>query len=78
MFMCGKGFLKIQLFHKYFEKILPKYSSNERSTSFSDTCLKFTAICCEMVIIFLGRNTIKNKFLDVTNKETKKVMWHRC
>ena len=49
----------------------------ERGTPFSDTCLKFTAIFCEIVIIFLGRNTSDNKFLDVTNKETKKVMWHR-
>ena len=80
MFMCSKGFLKIQLFHRYFEKILPKHSRmlTERSTPFSDTCLKFTAIFCEIVIIFLGRNTPNNKFLDVTNKETKKVMWHRC
>ena len=44
----------------------------ERSTPFSDTCLRFTAIFCEIVIIFLGRNTPNNKFLDVTNKETKK------
>ena len=80
MFMCSKGFLKIQLFHRYFEKILPKHSRmlTERSTPFSDTCLKFTAIFCEIVIIFLGRNTPNNKFLDVTNKETKKVTWRRC
>ena len=28
MFMCSKGFLKIQLFHRYFEKILPKQNNN--------------------------------------------------
>ena len=44
----------------------------ERSTPFSDTCLKFMAIFCEIVIIFLGRNTSNNKFLNATNKETKK------
>ena len=54
---------------------MPKHSRTltERSTPFSDTCLKFTAIFCEIVIIFLGRNTPNNKFLDVTNKEIKKV-----
>ena len=80
MFMCSKGFLKIQLFHRYFKKILPKHSRmlTERSTPFSDTCLKFTGIFCEIVIIFLGRNTPNNTFLDVTNKATKKVMWHCC
>ena len=41
----------------------------DRSTPFSDTCLTFTAI--KIIITFLGRNTPNNKFLDVTNKETK-------
>ena len=31
-----------------------------------------------VAIIFLGRNTPGNKFVDITNKETNKVMWHRC
>ena len=72
--MCSKGFLNIQLFHRYFEKILPKHSRvlTERITPFSDLFF------CEIVIIFLGRNTPNNMFLDVKNKETKKVMWHRC
>ena len=76
-FMCSKGFLKIQLFHRYLKKILPKHSRmfTERNTPFNDTYLKFTAIFCE---IFLGRNTPNNKFFDVTNKETKKVTWRRC
>ena len=80
MFMCSKDFLKIQLFYRYFEKILSKHSRMliERGTPFSDTCLKFMAIFCEIVIIFLGRNTPNNKFLDVRNKETKKVMRHCC
>ena len=45
-FTCSKEFLKIQLFHRYFYKILPKHfrTLTERSTPFSDTCLKFTAI----------------------------------
>ena len=30
------------------------------------------------VLIVLGRNTPNNKFLDVANKETNKVMWHCC
>ena len=80
MFMSSKDFLKIELSHRYFEKILLKHSRmlTKRSTPFSDTCLKFTAIFCETVIIFFGRNTPNNMFLDVTNKETKKVMWHHC
>ena len=48
---------------KHFEML------SERSTPFSDTCLKFTIIFCEIVIIFLCRNTPNNKFLDVTNKK---------
>ena len=32
----------------------------------------------KVVIIFLRRNTPNNKFVNVTNKETNKVMWHRC
>ena len=48
----------------------------ERSTPFSDACLKFTAIFRKTVIIFLGRNIPNNNFLGVTKKETKKVMWH--
>ena len=78
MFMCSKVFLKMLLFHRYFEKVLPKHSRmlTERSTPFSGTCLKFTTIFCEIVIIFLGRNTPNNKFLDVTIKETKNFIWH--
>ena len=49
----------------------------ERRTPFIDTCLKFAPIFRKIVIIFLSTNTPNNKFLDVTNKETKKVMWHR-
>ena len=41
----------------------------EKSAPFSDTCLKFTAIFCKIVIVFLGRNAPNNTFLDVTNKE---------
>ena len=44
----------------------------ERSTSFSDTCLKLTAIFCKIVIIFLGRNTPNYKFLDVRKNELKR------
>ena len=40
----------------------------ERSTPFSDTCLNFTAFFRKILIIFLGRNTPNNKFLDVTYK----------
>ena len=29
----------------------------------------------KIVIIFIGRNTPKYKFLDVTNKDTNKFMW---
>ena len=29
-------------------------------------------------MIFLGRNTPNNKYLDATNKEVKKVTWHSC
>ena len=46
----------------------------ERSRPFSDTYRNFTAIFCKIVIIFIGRNTPNNKFLDVMNKEIKKVM----
>ena len=49
-----------------------------RSTPFNDTCLKFTAIFHKIVIILLGRNTPNNKFVDVTNKETKKVTCYCC
>ena len=42
-----------------------------RNTPFRDTCLKFTTIFCEIVMIFLGRNTLNNKFLDVTKKIKK-------
>ena len=75
-FKRNKVFLKIQLFHRYFQKILVKHSRtlNERGTPFSDTCLKFKAIFCEIVIIFRDRNTPNNKFIDVTNKETKKIL----
>ena len=78
--MCSKAFLKIQLFHRYFQKILLKHSRTltERGTSFSDACLKCTAIFRKIVMIFLARNVPIIKFLDATNKETKKVMWHRC
>ena len=29
-------------------------------------------------MIFLGRNTPNNKYLDATNKKVKKVTWHSC
>ena len=29
-------------------------------------------------LFFLGRNTPNSEFLDVANKEIKKVTWHRC
>ena len=32
----------------------------------------------KIVIIFLGRNTPNNKFVDVRNTETNKVTWQRC
>ena len=48
----------------------------ERSTRFSDTCPKLTAIFRKIVVIFLGKNTPNNKFLDVTNKLIKKVTWN--
>ena len=43
------------LFHRYLWRILPKYSRTlpKRSAAFSDTCLKFMAIFCKIVIIFL-------------------------
>ena len=50
--------------------------STERSTPF--TGHKFTAIFRKIVIILLRRNTPNNKFLDVINKGTNKVVWHRC
>ena len=40
--------------------------------------LKMMAIFCKLVIIFLGRNTTSNRFLDVRSKETNKVMRYRC
>ena len=36
------------------------------------------AIFRNIVIIFLGRNTPNNKFLDVTNKYIKTFTWNRC
>ena len=42
------------------------------------TYLKFMVVLCKIVIIFLGRNTANSRFLDATNKENNKVMWHRC
>ena len=56
---------------------MPRYSRTltKKSASFSDTCLKFMIIFRKIVIIFLGRNTPNNTFLDVTNKETNKFMW---
>ena len=59
---------------------MPKYSRNltEWSTPFSNACLKFMVIFHKIVIVFLGRNTPNNKFLNVTSKETNKVMWHYC
>ena len=32
----------------------------------------------KIVIIFLGTNTAKSRFLNITNKENNKAMWHRC
>ena len=54
-------------------RIWPKYSRTltEKSTPFSETCQKFTVIFLKIVIIFLGRNTPNNRFLNVTNKETE-------
>ena len=49
-----------------------------REVPFSDTCLKFMATFIKIVTIFLGRNKKGNEFLDVKNKETNKVMCHRC
>ena len=52
----------------------------EKSTHFSGTCLKFMVIFLWLfVITFLRkRDTPNNKFLDVTNKETDKVMLPCC
>ena len=57
----------------YSQKILPEHSRTltERSTPFSDTCLNFLVIFSKIAIIFFGRNTPNNKFIDVTNKEIK-------
>ena len=68
--MCSKGFLKIQLVHRYFQKILLKHSRTptESSTPFSDTRLKFTAIFSENVMVFLGRNTPNTLFFIWTSK----------
>ena len=46
----------------------------EKSTTFSDTWLKFMAIFRKIVTFFLGRNTPNNKFLTVTKNETNKVV----
>ena len=75
-FMCSKGFLKIQLFHRYFKKDFVEKFQNAYWEKY--TCLKFRAVFRKIVIIALVRNTPNNKFLDVTNKETKKVTWHCC
>ena len=60
--------------------IFPKYSRTrtEKSAPFNDTCVKFIALFRKLVIVFLGRNTRNNKFLDVTIKDTKKLTWHCC
>ena len=49
---------------------MPKHSRTltARSTPFSNICLTFTAI--------YGDCNTPNKFLDVTNKDAKEVMWH--
>ena len=78
--MRSKGFLKIQLFHRFFSKILSKHSRTltERSPSSIDTCLKLEAIFHKIVIILLVKKLPDNKFFDVTNKKIKNVMWSRC
>ena len=55
----SQTFLKVQLFHRYFWRILLKYSRalTEKSIPFSDIYLKFLGNFCKIVIIFPGRNT---------------------
>ena len=63
---------------KDFAEILQNFYWEKYAILVSDTCLKFMVIFSKIVIIFLGRNTPYNRFVDVTNKETNKVMSHRC
>ena len=49
-----------------------------RLNFFTGTFKGFMVIIPKVVIFFLDRNTSNNKFLDLTNKETNKVMWYGC
>ena len=63
---------------KGFFRITPKLLLREGHLSFSNTCHKFMVIFRKIVIFFPGRNAPCNKFVDVKNKETNEVQWHRC
>ena len=78
-FMYSKVFLKIYFFISIFKGFYNIFQKSYwDNIPFSDTCLKFMAIVRETAICFFGRNTPNNKFLNVTNKETNKVMCYRC
>ena len=59
-----------------------KYSTNltERTVLISNTCLKLMVIFVriKIVIIFSVRYIPNNKFLNVTSKQTNKIMWLPC
>ena len=67
----------LQVLLNDFTEIFLLRTVTERSTPFSDTCLKFIVTFCRIVICFIGRNTPNTKFLDVANKEANNVMWYR-
>ena len=75
--MCSKVFLKdlplsqVQDFAEIFQNsYLEKYTFQRY--------LPAILIFRKIVIIFLGTNTAKSRFLNITNKENNKAMWHRC
>ena len=75
--MCSKVFLKdlplsqVQDFAEIFQNsYLEKYAFQRY--------LSAILIFRKIVIIFLGTNTAKSRFLNITNKENNKAMWHRC
>ena len=75
--MCSKVFLKdlplsqVQDFAKIFQNsYLEKYTFQRY--------LPAILIFRKIVISFLGTNTAKSRFLNITNKENNKAMWHRC
>ena len=75
-FMCIKGF-----WFNLFTGTFKRFCRNIPERLLREAHLSVTPVwnlMSEIVVIFLGRNTSNKKFLDVTNKETKKVIRHRC